>query len=229
MSYNTFSKIDFHNTKFTNVKIDNNDYSNKNVLIIKDDLTNIPVASNDNLDVTFLYVGTSTDNYKNNTIYKCVYKSTDDTYSWKLLSIGTNIYYGTTEPTDDDYSNGDYFFYYIEEEQTKEGSTEKIKVNTLKKILVKADDKWITINPPGTSLFIANEVSSISDIKSVGTYKYTGQLGTLEEYTTTTWMITVQQIGTTYMYHAISTTDTGVQLYSSDGSTWNYAKTGWWS
>lgn len=108
MAANLFSNLDFHGLKFQNVNIDNADYTNKNILLIKDDLTDLPLLDDATksakvVGVTFLYVGdlvtkkiggaSGTDqNFKKNCIYRCTLSGT--TYSWAEIELGGSSSWG---------------------------------------------------------------------------------------------------------------------------------------
>jgi hypothetical protein len=127
MSAHTFSDIDFHSRKFINVTIDNEDYSNRNILIIKDSLYDttksaniIPVAAKDYKDVMFLYVGaqisiefssTNKQVFKASTAYRCVLDTTTSAYKWEEFELGGSAKWNTvdinktTDPTETEFKD----------------------------------------------------------------------------------------------------------------------------
>lgn len=110
MSANIFSNLDFHGLAFENVKIKNDDWSNKNVLLVKDDISTISDASSENLGVTFFYVGDlvsksvngETKNFKKNCIYRSTSSGTGTvTYSWAEIELGGSSSWGVVGETAD--------------------------------------------------------------------------------------------------------------------------------
>lgn len=84
---NFTTSISLNGAEFNDVSIKDSNFTNKNICIIKSDLTNIPTASADYLNSCFLYIGANTDTYKNNTIYNCI--KNGEAYSWsEVIKIG---------------------------------------------------------------------------------------------------------------------------------------------
>ena len=84
---NFITSISLNGAEFNDVNVKDNNFTNKNICIVKSDLTSIPTASADYLNSCFLYIGANTDTYKTNTIYNC--KKDGEAYSWsEVIKIG---------------------------------------------------------------------------------------------------------------------------------------------
>ena len=100
----TYSDLNFHSHQFVNAKFDNLDYTNKNILIIKDSIHDgtaniIPDAAETYLDVTFLYLGNqititwtdaTTQVFKSGSVYRCVSETKEGAtvYKWQETELG---------------------------------------------------------------------------------------------------------------------------------------------
>ena len=56
-AYNYLADIDLNNRDIYNLNIDNTNFTNKNLIVAKDDLSSLPKPSKDYLNVSFLYLG----------------------------------------------------------------------------------------------------------------------------------------------------------------------------
>lgn len=124
-------------------------------------------------------------------------------------------------------NNGDFYYYLVNSEPCltylspkalyydKTNLTKLIDSSLMPELLQQIQNKI-------ASLFIGVSISSISEIKGVGTYNYTGKLGDYDS----SWIITAQLTNTNnYTYSAVSTTDANKRVYSVDGTNWIYTGT----
>lgn len=139
---NYFSDISLNNSQIFDSKINEDNYSNKNICTIK--TTTPPTATEDLLNATFLYIGETTNNYKNNTLYIC--KKEGEEYKWSEIGKlgGDGVKTATELPTASADNLGSVYlvnkvFYQCVE---KDGSYEFAKLGYI--------DEWVEELADGT-------------------------------------------------------------------------------
>lgn len=83
-SLNYYSSISLNNTTLYNVNIPNSNFTVKGLLAVKTDVSDIPSASADYLNSSFIYLGDNSDPYIKYGIYSCL--NLEGTYVWTLIS-----------------------------------------------------------------------------------------------------------------------------------------------
>lgn len=76
-------------------------------------VSEMAVASNDELGKIYQYIGVTNNNFTNGYFYKCVYDSGNDSYSWNAIKVQSQDSHIVAEEFDDTtaYSIGDYCLY----------------------------------------------------------------------------------------------------------------------